>query len=64
MSHQKKKKKKSKIFDKAMGMLHELDTWQYNVIATLSRVKDDTHHAWTSMSHHIITTDWPSPQSQ
>ena len=39
---------------KAKDMLHKHDAWQNNVIATPLSVKDDTHHAWTSMSYHII----------
>ncbi len=49
---------------KAIDMLKKREAWQTNVIATLWSVKYDTHHAWTSVSYHIITTDWPSPERQ
>lgn len=60
----KRRLEKKKSFDfviKPIDMLHKHDAWQNNVIATLSSVKDDTHHAWTSVSY-IITTDWPRPR--
>lgn len=46
----KKKKNFSDIHIKANQMLHEHDTPHNNVIATLSTVRNDTHHIWTPVS--------------
>lgn len=45
-------------------MLCKHNAWQTNVIATLSSAKYDTHHAFTSVSYRIITTDWQGPERQ
>ena len=45
-------------------MLRKHNAWQTNVIATLSSAKYDTHHACTSVSYRIITTDWQGPERQ